>query len=238
MADDELRLSYEELDDILKRSTALQARRGSAMFTKQDLFDAAKELGIDGKTAAEVVDAHFACCASTKLAPRPFDTRVELTVTPDLLALSIPPLRPSLKHLAPLGFVGFWFAFIACWTAGAAQGSTLFALFSLPFWAAGVGMLARFVLPLVQKTRLTLGRDGGELVISPFGKRRALRTSELRVRIGDYVRHRHKGMAVEKEPGQALLLEHGVQTMALLDGFSEQEQRWIESELAAWLPNP
>lgn len=238
MADDELTLSYEELDDVLKRSTALQARRGNAVFTKQDLFDAARELGIDGKTAAEVVEAHFARRASTKLAPRPFDTRVQLAVTPELLALTIPPLRPSPKHLAPLAFVGFWFAFIAFWTAGAARGSALFALFSLPFWAAGVGMLARFVLPLVQKTRLTLDRNAGELVVSPFGRRRALRTSELRVRIGEHVRHRQKGMAVEKEPGPALLLEHGVQTMALLDGYSPQEQRWIESELAAWLPNP
>src|SRR5215212_6992795 len=123
MTDAEKKLSYDELDDVLKRSTALQARRGDAVFTRQDLLDAASELGIDARTATEVVDAHFARRASVKLAPRPFDTRVELQVTPDLLTLTIPPIRPSPKNLAPLAFVGFWFAFITFWTAGAAKGS-------------------------------------------------------------------------------------------------------------------
>src|SRR3982751_5553041 len=220
MADDEPKLSYEELDDVLKQSTALQARRGAAVFTKHDLLDAAEELGIDAKTAAEVVDTHFARRASTKLAPRPFDTRVELSVTSDQLTLTIPPLRPTPKHLAPLGFMAVWLAFVAFWTAGAAHGSPVFALFSLPFWAAGLGMLGRFVLPLVQKTRLTLDRDAGELVVSPLGKRRALRTSELRVRIGEQTRYRHNGAAGERAPAPAVLLEHGVQTIPLLDGYS------------------
>ena len=30
-------------------------------------------------------------------------------------------------------------------------------------------------------------------------------------------------------------MEHGTETIALLDGYSEQEQRWMESELRAWL---
>jgi hypothetical protein len=42
-------------------------------------------------------------------------------------------------------------------------------------------------------------------------------------------------MAVERQPAKALLLEHGTQTMPLLDGYSEQEQKWIASELQAWL---
>lgn len=237
MADEDAKLSYEELAELLRQSTALQARSGGATFSKQDLVNAAKELGVDEKVAADVVDKHLARREAVQLAPRPFDTRVELDVSPEQLSLTIPPLRPTPLHLAPLGFAGFWLAFVAFWTWGASHGSVLFAMFSLPFWAAGLGMLARFGLPLIQKTRLTLKRAVGELEVTPFGKRRTLQTAELRVRIGENVRLRQQGMQAEKTPGQALLLEHGVDTMALLDGFSPQEQRWIEGELKAWLPN-
>ena len=238
MADEDAKLSYEELEDLLRRSAALQARRGTATFTKQDLLNAAKELGVDAQIAGDLVDTHLARRRATELAPRPFDTRIELSVAAEQLSLTIPPLRPTARHLGPLAFSGFWLAFVSFWTWGAAHGSALFAMFSLPFWAVGLGMLARSALPLVQRTRLTLSSDGGgELEAKPFGKRRALRTSELRVRIGEHVRFRQEGTSAEKAAGRALLLEHGVDTIPLLDGFSEQEQRWIEGELKAWLPN-
>lgn len=237
MADDDAKLSYEELTAILKQSTDLQARRGPATFSKEDLLDAAGQLGIDAKTASEVVAAHLARRASTELVPRPFNTRVELEITPDLLSLTIPPLPVTAKTLAPLGFAGVWLAFIALWTAGAAHGSPLFAMFSLPFWAVGIAMLRRFGLPLIQRTQLTLDRDAGELTARPLGRRHALRTSELRVRIGDHVALRQKGVGAEERPAQAVLIEHGVDTIALLDGFSPQEQKWIDSELRAWLAN-
>ena len=42
--DDDVKLSYEELTAILKQSTDLQARRGPATFSRQDLLDAAQYL--------------------------------------------------------------------------------------------------------------------------------------------------------------------------------------------------
>jgi hypothetical protein len=235
MPDEKKDLSYEEFVSLLQQSTALENRRGPRTFSKDDLLKTATELGIDQKAAAELVDLHLARRAAVDLVPRPFDTRIQLKTSPETLSLTIPPLRVTAQSLAPLGFIAFWFAFIAFWTHGALKGNGMFAAFSIPFWAAGLGMTWRFVMPLIQTTRLTLARDAGSFQIRPLGRTRSLRTPELNARIGDYVRYRYQGAGVDRKPARALLLEHGTETLALLDGYSEQEQRWMESELRAWL---
>ena len=235
MPDRAQHLSYEEFVSLLRRSVALESRRGVRTYSKDDLLEAAGELGIDQAVAAELVDVYLARRAAVELVPRPFDTRVQLTTNSEALALTIPSLPLTARSLAPLGFVAFWFAFITFWTSGALRGGGLFAAFSIPFWWAGLAMAWRFTMPLIQTTRLTLDRDGGSLQVRPIGRTHSLRTAELNSRIGEHVRYRHEGFGVEKRPARALLLEHGTQTMALLDGYSEQEQRWIESELRAWL---
>ena len=230
--------SYQEMDAILKRSAELQARRGSTEFSEHDVLDAAKELGIDAQTAAEVVETHLARRATAaELVPRPFNTRIQLEVSPDVLSLTIPPVRLSGPVLAPLVFSGVWLSFIAFWTWGASHGSVVFALFSVPFWLVGLSMLGKFGLPLIRTTTLTLNRDGGELVVSPVGRRREIRTQELRVRIDNLVQpNQNSTQSAQKSP-QVLMLEHGVDTYPLMFGYSPQEQRWIASELRAWLQN-
>ena len=235
MSDQKQHLSYEEFVSLLQRSTALENRRGSRAYSKEDLLKAASEMGVDQAVAAELVDVHLARRAAVELVPRPFDTRIQLAANPEAFTLTIPPLPVTAWSLAPLGFVAVWFAFIAVWTSGALRGSWMFAAFSIPFWAAGLAMVWRLVMPLIQTTRLTLDRDSGSFQVRPIGRTRSLRTSELNARIGDHVTYRHEGFAVDKKPAKALLLEHGTETMALLDGYSEQEQRWMESELRAWL---
>jgi hypothetical protein len=235
MPNEKPNLSRDEFLALLQSSVTLEARRGADRYSKDELLAAARELQIDPAVANELVDAYVAHRNTLELSPRPFDTRIQLSTRPDEFDLTIPPLRLNARALAPLCFVAFWFAFIGFWTHGALRGGGLFAAFSIPFWAAGIGMVGRFGLPLLQTTRLLLNRDSGTLRTSPVGRTRTLRTPELKSRIGDHERYRHQGMAVERQPAKALLLEHGTQTMPLLDGYSEQEQKWIASELQAWL---
>jgi hypothetical protein len=227
------KLSYQEMDAILKRSVELQARRGSTEFSEQDVLDAAKELGVDAQTAAEVVQAHLARRATAAdLAPRPFDTRIQLEVSPDSFSLTVPPLRLDLRFLGALGVTGAWFAFISYFTSrfmGREAG-----LIMVLIWLSGLGTLGGMVLMLIRKTRLTLNRDSGELT-GILRRRRVLFTSQLRVRIDDPPAREDDDRA-DSRP-KVLLLEHGVETIRLLDGYSEQERRWIESELSAWLQN-
>ena len=235
MVDQKKDLSYEEFVSILQQSTALENRRGPRTFSKDDLLKAAGEMGLDQKAAAELVDVHLARRAAVELVPRPFDTRIQLETNPETLTLTIPPLPPGARSLTPLGFSAFWLAFVAFWTRGAMHGGWIFSAFSIPFWGVGLLMAWRSAMQLIQTTRLTLDRDGGSLQVRPLGRTRSIRTSELNVRVGDYVRDPQGGSNSDRRPARALLLEHGTATLPLLVGYSEQEQRWLESELRAWL---
>jgi hypothetical protein len=235
MADQKRDLSYEEFVSLLQQSTALENRRGPRTFSKDDLLKAASEMGIDQRAAAELVDVHLARRAAVALVPRPFDTRIQLVTNPETLTLTVPPLPANARSLTPLGFAAFWLAFVAFWTKGAMHGGGMFAAFSIPFWGVGLLITWRSVMQLLQTTRLTLDRDSGSLQVRPMGRTRSLRTSELNVRIGDYVRYGQGGPNTDRRPVRALLLEHGTETLALLEGYSEQEQRWMESELRTWL---
>jgi hypothetical protein len=228
--------THEELVELLQRSIALKERADERAYSKEDLAAAAKELDLDPallQTAAVELEARR---AARSLAPRPFDTRVELEVQPERFSLRVPPLRPSPKTLAPVGFGVFWLSFVAFWTAGASKGSFLFAAFSIPFWIVGLAMLRRGVAPLIQRTTIELGAGGGRLTTAPLGRRVELRVGELRPHLGVQTRKVQRDddkEATIEEP--ALLLDHGTATFPLLVGFSDAERRWVEAELRTWL---
>ena len=68
-------------------------------------------------------------------------------------------------------FALFWNGFVAFWTFMALQGSVLFAMFSIPFWVVGLGMLFGVVTQIFGSQRAIVRRDA--LVIRkilPFRK--------------------------------------------------------------------
>jgi hypothetical protein len=228
------KFTRQELETIVRRSVARQADVSDGSYTIDEMVEAAQELGVDPVIVRQTAEAHVAR-REKAVVVRPFDTRVTVQSDGGTFQLVVPRLPFRGKHVAHLGFTAFWFAFLTFWTKGAAKGGGFFVAFSIPFWFAGLAMLRRSVLPLLQKTTLTLGPAEGQLVTAPLGRRRRLRVTELRARIGDHARDRHEGMAVEKGNEPAVLLEHGTETIALLDGFSRQEQEWVLAELQAWL---
>jgi hypothetical protein len=237
MSDDKDRLTHDELVAVLQRAVARQAQGEGRSYTLQDLEAAAKDLGLETGLVRETAREHLARREAQTLAPPPFDTRVDLRKENGTLRLTIPPLRAPGRTAVSVGMVGFWFAFLTLWTVGAARGSALFAAFSAPFWIAGFAMLGQLVTSLVRTTILELGPVDGYLLTKPGAKKRTLRLHDLRVRLGDDVRSRHKGGNVGQAAAPAVLLEHGTETIPLLVGFSEQEQRWVHEELRAWLPS-
>lgn len=238
MSDDSKKFTHQELETLLQRGVVLQANASERSYTIDEVIAAGRELGLTPDLVRRNAELHLARREATQTSLRPFDTRIVVEVEDGTFRLVVPRAPFRGKHVAPLGFVAFWFAFITFWTTGAAQGGGFFAAFSIPFWLVGLGMLWRFGLPLLQTTTLTLGPTDGLLVVAPLGRTRRLRVPELRARLGDHTRYRHEGMAVREAPAPALLLEHGTQTIALLDEYSPQEQRWVLAELQAWLLAP
>ena len=56
-------------------------------------------------------------------------------------------------------FATFWICFITFWTWGAAQGSMLFAAFSIPFWIIGLGMWRGILIGITETQEVRLGPD-------------------------------------------------------------------------------
>ncbi|HVU04651.1 MAG TPA: hypothetical protein VHE30_23010 [Polyangiaceae bacterium] len=228
----EEKFSHEELVQLLQRSVTLQERDAEKLYTESDLLSAARELGVSPEVMKKALAEHRARALAKRAAPRPFDTKIELDVTDSVFELRVPPLRVGQAQAVPLGFTTTWIGFIGFWTWGASRASFLFAAFSLPFWLAGIGMAKRFVAPLFRRTTLRLERNGaGVLVTGPFRRRRPLDVSALRVRETPALATMNAGPIPS-----ALFLDHGTETLTLLEGFSDAEVLWVREELRAWLP--
>lgn len=222
---------------LLQRSSTLQNREADKEFTQQDLLDIAADVGIDSRLVQKVVDEHFQKRSELEVIPRPFDTKLQLTTTPSSFTLKIPPLGIGGGSLFGIVFSIVWIGFVAFWTFLAAKGSLLFALFSLPFWVVGLGMIRSHIRKHLSTTTLLLDREGGTLTQSPFGKQHKLRTAELGTAVVTQTqKHRSKNSGNNwTTTMQVLQLQHGVGSHDLLEGYSDREQRWVESELRAWL---
>jgi hypothetical protein len=74
-------------------------------------------------------------------------------------SFSIPKSGLTGSDAFALLFATFWICFIAFWTWGAAQGSILFAAFSIPFWIVGLGMWRGILIGITETQELRLGVD-------------------------------------------------------------------------------
>lgn len=89
---------------------------------------------------------------------KPAGTRVELERGPTRLDIMIPPKGLDLNTGFTGAFALAWNAFVAAWTVGAlASGGILFALFSLPFWFAGVQIGRQALVGALMRERFAFG---------------------------------------------------------------------------------
>ncbi|CAI5530575.1 unnamed protein product [Closterium sp. Naga37s-1] len=97
----------------------------------------------------------------------PMGTRVLFSRSPTLLHFTIPPQHFSLKALPEIIFALFWTAFVAFWTCTAASSGApvFFILFSIPFWAVGIGLLAHVLLRHIMDETVTVDPATCQLTI-------------------------------------------------------------------------
>lgn len=89
----------------------------------------------------------------------PKGSRIEIFETSAALEIEIPPRKFTGIDLFPIGFTVFWLGFVTIWTSLALFGGAGFmALFSIPFWLVGFGMLSGLVGSLIQRQTIEIDR--------------------------------------------------------------------------------
>lgn len=162
---------------------------------------------------------------------RPSASKVQIQRSATGLDIDIPPGGLTGKNIFMAGFATFWLGFVAFWTAEASMGSIFFALFSIPFWIAGL-YLARIVLfNFAAHTQLHMDADSYLIreQIFFFEKSQPGLTQELEsVSLNlDYT--------MNNIPVFVLSLETGARKHRFARELSHNEQNWIQNEILNYL---
>ncbi|KAL4535053.1 hypothetical protein Ndes2526A_g05906 [Nannochloris sp. 'desiccata'] len=175
---------------------------------------------------------------------KPPGSRIQVKKKGPRLEIDIPPARFDGNTAATGAFAVVWNAFVAFWTVSAlAGGGILFALFSVPFWFAGVSLLKQSFGRQFLRERIEIGlgkwtlqqqlaglKNKGEVDWSKGGGKEAQgRTADLvgaSLQITGYINGVPQGQ---------LVLRQGVETYILGEGLDPIEQEWLAEVINAHL---
>lgn len=167
------------------------------------------------------------------LIPRqPAGTRVLLEKTRHELNLDIPPVGFRGETVALGLFSLFWNGFLVVWTLGAAVGGGgFFALFSIPFWLIGGGMVIGVVNNILKRVHLHIGPHQFVLEQSLLGRTRRIegKTADL------------SGVELQtaytsnNRPIHVINLIEGVHNHKWGTPLSEVEKNWLVAEINDFL---
>lgn len=161
---------------------------------------------------------------------KPAGSRIVLSETDaGTLVVSVPGRRLGAADAGQATFAAAWISIVGAWTASAAAASPFFALFSTPFWFAGVRM-ARDLVPV--STTIVVGKYAWELTTEgPLGRTKTISAGATR----DLDRAEVEVEAyVNDSPVTSLRLVEGVNEYAVR-GLAPIEQKWLADLLNAWL---
>ncbi|MEH1768304.1 MAG: serine/threonine-protein kinase [Nostoc sp.] len=180
---------------------------------------------------------------------KPGGSKIQLTKNADSLEIIVPPAGFDSSIVFTGLFAIAWNSFILFWTLGALSApfpvNIPFALFSLPFWGAGFGMMYKFLFDLFGRTCLRLNPEQITLTLDLFGwkfyrPRASPRQSITRlVYIPQHLTKRTvRGDETTSLVPAQLDIWVGVQKYQLHGVKSEAELEWLARELSDWLGIP
>ncbi|MGD1932452.1 MAG: serine/threonine protein kinase [Leptolyngbyaceae cyanobacterium] len=164
---------------------------------------------------------------------QPSGSKIKLSRSRRRLSIYIPPsgIRGETAGLAFFALV--WNGFIFIWTSAAIFGGApiFFALFSLPFWAVGIGMMWMLINALVGKTSLEVKGDRYTLTRQLLtwkrqheGAARDLYSVELTT-----------AYTQNSRPVKTIALSAGTQIHKFGTSLSTPEKAWLTSEIQAFI---
>lgn len=206
--------------------------------TAAEALDMLTEEGQQSQSAAVRQDGPDASSAKQFKFRQPVGSRCKIKRSGNKLSVEIPPAKLGSEQAYSGAFAIAWNAFVAFWTVGAlAGGGILFALFSLPFWFAGVSLGKSALAGSLIRENLDIAQQKWKLSQHlPFVKAGSPRWSGGGKEIGG--RTRDLGGAsmvtaayVNGEPRTHIQLTEGVRQHIIGEGLSRTEQVWLISAI-------
>lgn len=169
---------------------------------------------------------------------KPIGSKILLTKDRNHLEVLIPAAGFSYDIIPTLLFAICWNSFVLLWTVGALSGASVmnifFALFSLPFWGEGLGMVRQVLFTVLGQVRLRLTQQQISLTYELLG----------------FEKHRPRPAFIENisklelecygDHKQSIAIWVGMHKYELRAGNSitEPEIEWLANELSHWLRLP
>jgi len=159
---------------------------------------------------------------------------VDLRKTNTKLSIVIPPAGVTSETVADGTFTVAWNAFIAFWTGSVIRGGgpVLFALFSLPFWFVGLGLMKNVLSSLAVTVRIKIedAQFSIEWSVADFwkhqivGKPQAISSAEI------VMKENRNG-----RPLHVIMLREGVQQHMFGSTLQTVELEWLVQEIQSHL---
>lgn len=172
----------------------------------------------------------------------PEDSTIEyIRYSDSVMEINIP--RQGVKdatQLSSMGFGCFWLGFVAFWTVTAASIGGAFALFSIPFWIVGIGMVYGFSKAAFEKQKIEV--MGNTLTIT---KTRLLNSKQISLdlldidsidmkglpvgkQVTNMVFYDRQGRRIKKNVGVTVpTIKYGDKKETIMDFSSNEEKIWV-----------
>ncbi len=178
--------------------------------------------------------------ASLSRRHQPKGSRIRLQRSHNRLVVEIPPAGWLHPGVWGLGFFAlFWNGFVLFWTAGASAAAIasgtwfvwFFPLFSLPFWAVGLAMIAGLIFTIAGSSRLEIDRQQFQIGWQCLGFRHRYQgqTQDLEQAMVD--------VSVDSEGSKStnFVLWEGVKKRTFGQGLTDREKEWLAAEISDFL---
>jgi serine/threonine protein kinase len=232
----DLKIQFENLTNLSPSLTNWLKRAIAPSLEKR--FQSAKE-------ALEVLEKPK--LTSENLATgQPFGSNILLSKNEDVLQIIFPAkgFYPALLFLG--AFAIAWNSFIISWTGMVLfmpfPGNLVFGLFSLPFWASGIGMILTILYSLFGRERLRIDSQKISLTKELFGIKYPQTRTSPRQAI-DKLERKDVSFKRDSEGNRvtipaSLSIWAGKRQYNLNFNITEPELAWLASELSEWLDLP
>jgi hypothetical protein len=164
----------------------------------------------------------------------PGDSKIELRSTQDRFVLQTPPRGVHWPAIRQLIGGTLCLAISGQWTQRTLGAKDIGAAsMALPFWLIGIGVVFGAARAMLKHHRIEISSQGGWIRLLPFGWKRVLNVDKLLVRFDQVTRGEADGRGGVDVP--LLVIEDGSRVFQLMEGSSDEQRRWVRTELNTWL---